>query len=88
MDNDFEMGEELYRAVYPPSHPGLFITKEGKVSSAAFADPKGLSVERGYYREDSVVVEKMKKLFDGCIISVSVQDCSDTNALVKISEVE
>ena len=83
MDNTFEDEERLYRAVYPPSHPGLFWKKDGTLSSSAFADPKGLSVERGFYRTPKEVVEKMKKTFTGCIVSVSVRNCRDVSAKVK-----
>ena len=83
MDSKFEGAERLYRAVYPPSHPGMFWKKNGRISASAFADPKGLSVERGYYRAADEVVAKMKKSFSGCIVSVSVQDCTDTDAVVK-----
>lgn len=83
MDNTFDDAERLYRAVYPPSHPGLFWKKDGKVSPSAFADPKGLSVERGYYRKSEEIVEKMKKTFAGCIVSLSVRNCRDVGAVVK-----
>ena len=83
MDSTFEGSERLYRAVYPPSHPGLFWKKDGKISPAAFADPHGFSVERGFYRKPEEIVEKMKKTFSGCIVSLSVQNCRDVNAVVK-----
>lgn len=83
MDNTFEGDERLYRAVYPPSHPALFWTRDGKLSPSAFADPQGLSVERGYYRPTDEIVAKMKKNFIGCIVSVSVKDCRDVNAVVR-----
>ena len=83
MDNTFEDAERVYRAVYPPSHPGMFWKKNGKISPAAFADPKGLSVERGFYRKPDEIVEKMKKVFSGCIESLSVGDCRNVDAVVK-----
>lgn len=83
MDNIFEDAERLYRAVYPPSHPGLFWKKDGSLSPSAFADPHGLSVERGFYRKPEEVVEKMKKTFSGCIVSLSVRNCRDVGAVVK-----
>lgn len=57
--------------------------KRWKISPSAFADPKGLSVERGFYRNPGEIVEKMKRTFSGCIVSLSVQDCRDTEAVVK-----
>lgn len=83
MDDNFNDSEILYRAVYPPSHPGMFWKKNGKLSPAAFADPKGLSVERGFYRTTEEVVDKMKSFYKGCIISVSVGDCRETEAVVR-----
>ena len=57
MDDRFSIDEKLYRAVFPPAIKDMFWRKDGTVSSAAFADPKGLSVDRGNHREDSEVVE-------------------------------
>ena len=71
MDSTFEGAERLYRAVYPPSHPGMYWKKDGRISPSAFADPKGLSVERAFYRKSEEIVEKMKK------------DCRDVDAVVK-----
>ncbi len=83
MDNIFEDAERLYRAVYPPSHPGMYWKKDGSLSSAAFADPKGLSVERGFYRVAEEIIKKMRMRFSGCIISLSVGDCREVEAVVK-----
>lgn len=83
MDNTFENTERLYRAVYPPSHPGMFWKKDGSLSPSAFADPKGLSVERGFYREPIEIVKKMKEKFTGCIVSLNVGNCREVNAIVK-----
>lgn len=83
MDNTFEDSERLYRAVYPPSHPGMFWKKNGKISSSAFADPNGLSVERGFYRSPKEIVKKMKKTLSGCIVSFSVRNCRDVDAVIK-----
>lgn len=83
MDNTFENTEKLYRAVYPPSHPGMFWKKDGRISPSAFADPKGLSVERGFYRKSEEIIKKMKKTFSGCIVSFSVHNCRDVDAVVK-----
>ena len=83
MDNAFEDAERLYRAVYPPSHPGMYWKKDGRISPSAFADPKGLSVERGFYRKSEEIVQKMKRTFSGCIVSFAVRDCRDVGAVVK-----
>lgn len=80
MDNTFENDELLYRAVYPIEYNKMFWKDENHVSSAAFLDKKGLSVERGNYRQESEVVSEMRKTFIGSIISVTVKICKDVNA--------
>ena len=82
MDNTFQNTEKLYRAVYPPEVADIFLKKDGSISSAAFADPKGLSVERGDYRKDNDVISSMRKKFSGHIISLYVKNCTDTGAVV------
>ena len=72
MDNNFGYEESLYRAVYSPEVAAMFWRKNGSLSSAAFADPRGLSVERGYYRDDAEVVAAMHERFTGKIISFIV----------------
>jgi hypothetical protein len=83
MDNTFRIDEKLYRAIYPPEVVDMFWRKDGTISSAAFADPKGLSVDRGDYREDEVVVEDLKRRFVGRIISLYVKNCYDIGAVVR-----
>lgn len=83
MDNRFPKEEELYRAVYPPDIQELYWKKDGTLSSAAFKDKRGLSVERGYFREDKVVVDEMRKYFTGVIISVVVKDCYEAQTLIR-----
>lgn len=81
MDTHFEQDEKLYRAVFPDS---MFWKRNGQVSSAAFLSRHGgCSVDRGDYRDDRVVVQDMRnKNFKGSIIAVTVQDCSEVEALV------
>ena len=83
MDKKFIGNEKLYRAVYPPEIAEIYWKKDGSVSSAAFADPNGLSVDRGYYRADEEVVLDMSQRFTGSIIRVYVKNCSDIGALIK-----
>lgn len=83
MDNTFYGDEILYRAVLPPERRDMFWKKNGQVSSAAFYDPCGLSVERGYYRETKDIIEGMRRNFIGPIVSVSVQDCRNADIVVK-----
>ena len=74
MDDTFKLTEKLYRAVYPPEVADIFWKKDGTVSSAAFVDPKGLSVDRGDYREDSDVITDMSKRFKGHILQLYVKN--------------
>lgn len=83
MDNTFSDCEKLYRAVFPESCMQMFWRKDGTVSSAAFADKKGLSVERGDFRDDKSVIEKMRKFFKGCIVSLTVEQCKNADAILK-----
>ena len=83
MDNSFENTEKLYRAVYPPEVVDVFWKKDGRISSAAFADPKGLSVDRGNYRSDDEVLSDMRSRFIGHIFSIYVKNCTDVQACVK-----
>lgn len=83
MDNNFPVEEKFYRAVFPPEIREMFWKENGKVSSAAFLDKKGLSVERGNFRQNSEVLETMKSFFVGKVISVTVKNCLDINAIPK-----
>ena len=82
MDNTFNDNELLYRAVFPPEYNKMFWKDENHVSSAAFLDKKGLSVERGNFRSETEVVSDMKKIFIGSIISVTVKLCRDVGAFI------
>ena len=83
MDERFNEDEKLYRAVYPPEINDMFWKRDGSLSSAAFADPKGLSVDRGYYRRDEDVISIMRKRFTGKIVCVYVGNCDEISAVVK-----
>ena len=83
MDDTFLPGEKVYRAVYPPEMVSMFWREDGTLSSAAFADPKGLSVDRGNYRSDNAVIRDMTKRFTGRSISLYVKTCQDTGAIVR-----
>ena len=83
MDDIFSPEESLYRAIYPPEIVSMFWRKDGTISSAAFADAKGLSVDRGYFRSDSEVIASMRKRFTGIIISLYVIDCLAVKAIVR-----
>ena len=84
MDNEFKDDERLYRSVFSISYKPNFCKKNGKLSSAAFKKRgDGLSVERGNYREDDVVVEDMRKRFSGNIVFVTVKHCREVEAVVR-----
>ncbi|MCR5117796.1 MAG: hypothetical protein K6A97_09850 [Lachnospiraceae bacterium] len=83
MDNKFTNTEKLYRAIYPPEVMEMFWKKDGTLSSAAFADANGLSVDRGYNRPESEVITDMTKRFTGRIVSLYVKNCLDIGAIVK-----
>lgn len=80
MDDNFYSDEELYRAVLPRD---MFWKENGELSSTAFKDRNGLSVDRGYYRSDSDVVFDMHMRLDGTIVKVTVADCMNINACVR-----
>ncbi len=79
LPNNFCDNEKLYRAVLPSEE---FWKADGSLSSAAFRDRRGLSVDRGYYRPDHEVVENMLQRLKGDIVSVTVKDCNNVQALV------
>ena len=83
MNDVFPKAERLYRTVYPPELSHMYWKKDGSVSSAAFADPKGLSVDRGDDRTDETVAADMRNRFTGEIIRVYVKNCVDVGAVVR-----
>ena len=80
MDNTFKDTEKIYRAVYPPETVSMFWREDGHVSSAAFADPKGLSVDRGNDRTDEDVIADMSKRFNGRFVALYARNCKDVGA--------
>ena len=82
MDECFDPSEKLYRSVYPPEVADIFWKADGSISSAAFADPKGLSVDRQDSRSDEEAIASMRSRFCGHIISLYVRNCLDADAAV------
>ena len=78
---NFKSKEKLYRAVLPPEDRELF-WENGKVSSAAFKDPKGLSVDRQNNRNNIDCIEYLKESKRGPIVSIQVKHCNEVDALV------
>ncbi len=83
MDNHFEDNEKVYRAVYPPEVADIFWKRDGSISSAAFADPRGLSVDRGNYRSEKAVIISMQKRFQGRIITLYSKHCKEAGAVLR-----
>lgn len=82
MNQQFEKKEKLYRAVYPPSVSTMFWKENGTISSAAFADKRGLSVDRGNGRSDETVIADILTRLQGRIISVFAEECWEVDAVV------
>ena len=83
MDKRFRPEEKLFRAVYPPEVAEMFWRFDGRVSSAAFADPKGLSVDREGSRSIEQIVASMKKKYNGRILFIRTKNCNEIGAVVK-----
>lgn len=75
MPNTFQNKNELFlRAVRPPEEfPNFW--KDGRLSSAAFKDNKGLSVDRTAERKPEIAAKLMSEKYQGQIFGVSVGDC-------------
>ena len=80
MDQNFPDDEKLYRAVRPIP---LFIKNDGRLSSAAFRDKRGLSVLRGDGRDDSIVDDELHHVvgLDGRTAIFKVLDCRAVHAV-------
>lgn len=80
MTDIFLDDEKLYRAVRPID---MFWKEDGTLSSAAFQDSNGLSVDRGNYREDREAKRRLLMNLHGTVVMFSVKDCNDVTAIVK-----
>lgn len=86
MDNiQFENDEKLYRAILPLEP---FVKKDGSISSAAFKDRNGLSVDRQMHRFNHEAVEFIKNMKSGSIVSITVGICRNENILCVYCPVE
>ena len=81
--DEFKHDEKLFRAVYPPEIADLFWRADGTVSSAAFADPKGLSVDRQGRRSAEEAVAYLQSRFQGRVLYVRVRNCMQAGAVVR-----
>lgn len=84
---EFEKEEKLFRVIRPGS---MFWKSEGKLSSAAFKDKNGLSVDRAMGRADEAAVSLLEnRLKDkGAVVSVKVRQCEKINAVVRYLPIE
>ena len=86
---EFEMEEKLFRKI--PAVPGFVINDENgkRISSAAFKDSKGCSVDRQFNRDESLVYEQMYRKFKDAttgiqaIASVTYSQCLEVSTKVK-----
>lgn len=81
MNDKFDDNESLLRAVFPPSRKSFFWSKDGRLSSAALKDKKGMSVDRTGERsmEDSVDF-MLNNNFEGFIVAFGVPLCKAIDA--------
>ena len=87
IDQNFTDEQELlFRAVWSPEvKPNLWLSMEGekpRLSSAAFTDPRGCSVDRQANRSVKESVAFMKKRLHGLIFAVDVKTCMDVKAII------
>lgn len=82
MDEIFSEKESLLRAVYPATRRPDF-WNNGRLSSAALKDKRGLSVERTYDRAIKDAVLSMSRRFQGLIVSITVPACNAVKAYIK-----
>lgn len=89
---EFYNSEKLYRAVLPD---GIYIKPDGSVTSAAFKDSKGLSVDREMCRENSKCISFMLGHIDkrylnsgGRIVSITYSQIKDCDLLLKYCPLE
>lgn len=82
IDHKFLDEEKLFRAVRPAYFKDMYI-EDGRVSSAAFKDKRGLSVDRQGRRKSEECVDNMKEKLDGSILSVLVKQCLDADIYIK-----
>lgn len=73
--------EHIYRAIHPKRVD--FTYPDGSISSAAFKDPKGLSVEQGLGRSDKDVVAHIRQTkLQGKVAKIPIAVCDEANITV------
>lgn len=77
MSNQANNAEHVYRAIHPYRN---FIKADGSISSAAFKDPKGLSVEQGLGRTDKDIVAHIRQTkLQGKVAKIPIEVCNNAN---------
>ena len=79
LPEQFNEDELLLRAVL--ARPWFW--KDGKLSSAALKDNKGLSVDRTYNRTLDESITYMLQNLTGSVVTFTLADCNSVNAVVK-----
>lgn len=82
MDGTFDERELLLRAVWPSNRRPDF-WENGRLSSAALKDKRGLSVNRTYDQSIKDAVQLMSQQFSGLVVSISVAACNAVDAYIK-----
>lgn len=85
MNEIFEPTEKLLRAVLPND---VFWRNDGTLTSAAFKDHNGLSVDRLFNRSLQEGVDFIKSHLNGKVVWVTYQTCIDASAVVKYLPVQ
>ena len=81
MDNFTNENEKLFRSIRPDDI--YWKDKENRIlSSAAFKDSNGLSVDRQHGRTEEESVKEMKEKFVGTVVCVTVGICREKEAIV------
>lgn len=80
MDDHFEPEELLFRSVKPE---GIYWKASGELTSAAFKDSHGLSVDRGGDRPSEDAAEFLYCRIPGVIVHITVEACIECSAITK-----
>lgn len=82
MDASFDEKEKLLRAVWPPTRkPDFWVN--GRLSSAALKDERGLSVDRTGDRTLEGSLEAIKNRLQGYIVSFTVPLCKSVRVCLR-----
>lgn len=80
MSGQINNTEHICRAIHPYKD---FIKENGRISSAAFKDRKGLSVEQGLGRADKDVVAHIRQSkLQGKVAKIPVDVCNEANIII------